>query len=880
MRIWREIEAGLRSLLRRGEVERDVDDELRHFMEEAEADLVSRGSRPEEARRAVRLRYGDPLTAREDVRAAGWWATVDTLFADLRLGARTLRRSPGFTAVVVLTLGLGVGAATAIFSAVWPVLFEPLAYPGAERIVTVADRGEGGIALPATFGTYRELVERSRAFEAIAALKRWQPTLTGGDEPQRLEGQSVSASYFDVLGVRPAIGPGLDPAEDRTGGAAEVVLRDDFWRERFGADRDVIGRLVELDGEPTAVVGVMPPGFEDVISPQARVWSQLRYDPLAAGFDTREWGRHLEIVGRVRSGLAPDDAGRELDQIAREPVAAMPRPSWVSLERGFAVQPLKDAVTADVKPTMLVLLGAVVLLISVTCANLTILLLARGARRRPEFAMRTALGAGRGRLARYLVTEGLLLAALGGALGVAVARLGLAALVSAAPPSLPRVAALEVDTPALLLALVVTTVVGVVFGLAPGLHRSGGGPAIREAGRGLVQRSRATRSLMVIAEVALATVLLVGSGLLLRSATRLFAQPLGLEPSGVVVMQIFGTGLEHGDAVTHRFFDEALAAVRAVPGVTAAAMTSQLPLSGDSEAYGVVPDVATSVPGTVGPAERFGVTPGYLETMRVPLVTGRTLEADDAPGAPRVAVVSRSLAERLFPDGDPLGRGIRVGAEELDGYTVVGVVEDVKHASLAEGPAPAVYVTTSQWHWADRVRWLVVRAEGDATGLVPALRSAIWSVDGDQPVVRAQSMESLVARSEARRRFVLLILSAFAMSALAVSGVGLFGVLSGAVAERMREMGVRAALGASRERIVSMVVRQGLGLTVVGTLLGVVGAVAASGALGTMLFEVSRLDAITYAVTIAVLLGGAAAASAVPAVRAGRADPVDALRSE
>lgn len=876
----RAFRAGAHALLRRREVDRETSEELAHFLEEAEADLMARGASPEEARRAVRLRYGDPLPAREDVRGYGWEAGVETLLSDLRSTFRGLRRNPAFTAVVVLTLGLGVGAATTIVSAVRPVLFEPLAYPAADRLVSIADRGDDGTLLQTTFGTYRELDERNRVFSGLAVFKPWQPTLTGEGEPTRLEGQSVSASYFDVLGVAPALGPGLDASQDRPGGDREVIISDALWRTRFDADTELLGQTVRLDGEPAVVVGVMPRDFENVTDP-ASVWTLLQYDPMLPGFDTREWGRHLEMIGRLLPGVELDEAGSSLQDIARRPIGEVVRPDWASMSGGFALRPLKEAVVEDVEPTLIVLLGAVSLLLAVTCANLTVVFLARGSRRKGEFSLRLALGAGRGRLARHLVTEGLVLAGLGGALGVIVARLGLEALVRAAPPALPRVGDVTLDGSAVLLALALTTLVGLMFGLAPGLHRGGVTiSALKDLGRRTARRTHTARRALIVSEVALATVLLIGAGLLLRSAQRLFSQPLGFDPAGVVVMQVHATGLESGDRVTHRFFDEALDAVEDVPGVASAALASQLPLSGGTDMYGAVPDGPDVVEGTLGPAQRYAVTPGYLDVLGVPVLRGRSFEVGDVAGAPRVAVVSRSLARRLFPDADALGRRVRVGPEELEPFTVVGVVEDVKHASLAGGPADAVYLPTGQWHWADRVRWIVVRADGDATSLIPAIRRAIWTVDGNQPVVRAQSMDALVTRSEARRRFVLMVLSAFALSALAVSGVGLFGVLSGIVAERKREMGVRAALGASRERLVSLVVRQGLGLVGLGIALGVVGAMATSRALGTMLFEVSRFDLLTYVGALVVVTTGAVMASVVPAVRAGRADPAEALRAE
>ena len=495
--------------------------------------------------------------------------------------------------------------------------------------------------------------------------------------------------------------------------------------------------------------------------------------------------------------------------------------------------------------------------------------------------MRTALGASRGRLARFLVTEGLVLASLGGACGFVVARFGLAALIAAAPPSLPRTPEVGLNGPALLLGLAVTVLAGVAFGLAPGLHRSEASTAeTRLAGRALVRRSRATRRTLVVSEVAVATVLLVGAGLLLRSAERLFDQPLGLDPSGVVVLQVHGTGLEPGDQATHGFFDEALEAVRTVPGVTRAALTSQLPLSGGSDLYGALPEGTDVAPETTGGVERYAVTPEYFDALGVSVVSGRTLDDGDGVGAARAAVLSRSLAARLFPGREPLGARLRVGDPTLEPFTVVGVVDDVKHRSLSDGPADIVYVTARQWHWADRVRWLVVESQADPVSLVPAIRRAVWSVDPDQPVVRAQSMRELVARSEDRRRFISLLLVSFAAAALTVTGVGLFGILAGTVSERTREMGVRAALGASRPDIVSMVLRQGIGLTLIGVLLGMGASAALSGALSSMLFQVARHDPITYLGAVTILVAGAAIASAVPAIRAGRADPVSALRSE
>ncbi|HSM05075.1 MAG TPA: ABC transporter permease [Longimicrobiales bacterium] len=879
MRIWRELVDGLRRLLRPRDAARDLADEVRHFMEEAEADLVAGGATREEARRAVRLRYGDDLHAREDVGGWGWDGAVDALLADVRTSLRGLRRDPGFTVVMVLTLGLGIGAATAIFSVVRPVLFEPLAYPQPERILAIETRGDDGALIQSTFGTFLELERRSRSLAALAVLKPWQPTLTGGEEPERLEGQSVSASYFDVLGVQPVLGAGFDAAADRPGGRLEVILSDALWRARFGADPGILGRTVRLDGDPYTVVGVMGPTFENATGPGARLWTPLRYDPAPVSFDTREWGHHLDMIGRVPAGVDPGAARSELVDIAGSPLPGFPRPSHAALTEGLSIRTLKDAVTADARPTLLAVLGAVCLLAVVTCVNVTLLLLARGGRRRSEFAMRSALGASRTRLLRYLLTESLVASAIGGLVGIGVAQLGLRLLVALGPAEPWAGGTPGLDAPAVAFALLLTAAVSVVFGLTPGLHRTTGRPqAIRDAGRSYARRSRGTRRVLVVTEVALATVLLVGTGLILQSTRRLFSVPLGFEPGGTVVLQVHGTGLERGDAVTHRFFDQALDAVQAVPGVVSADLTSQLPLGGEADVYGVTPVDRGASAG--GPAYRYTVTPGYLETMGIAVRAGRALGEDDGADGPPVAVLSERLARRLFQDQDPIGRRVQVGAARPDPFTVVGVVGDVKQVSLAAEDTEAVYVTAAQWHWADRVRWLVVRTEVDPMDLVPTIRRAVWSVDGDQPVVRAQPLEAVVARSEGERRLVLVVLLAFALAAAALAVIGLYGVVSGMVTDRLPEMGLRAALGAPRERIVGLVVRQGMALTAMGLGVGLALSVLADGAVESMLYQVSGGDLPTRAGVAVLLAAAAAAACLLPAVRAARADPARTLKAE
>jgi putative ABC transport system permease protein len=880
MSLWRQLTRGLRVLTNRTAADQDVADEVQHYLEEATAALRASGLSPDAARRAARLELGNPTVVREQVRAYGWENAIGTLFSDLRVGARRLRSQPGFAAVSVLTLALGIGASTAIFSAVNPILFEPLPYPHAGRLTMMWDYGTDGSRLDVTFGTFREVVERSRAFDAIAVFKPWQPTMTGPAEPERLDGQRVSASYFQVLGVPPALGRDFDASGDRLNGPKVAILSDGLWQRRFGGDHTIIGRQITLDDDSYTVVGVMPGAFENILAPSAEVWTPLQYDmslPPA-------WGHHLRMVGRLRPGVGTDQARQELDRIAHASVPEFPRVPWASVSHGFIVTSLQDDVTRGVKPALLAALGGVILVLLIACVNVTNLLLARNAHRRGEFALRAALGAGRRRLIRQLLTESLLLASMGGVFGLAVAMLGVRALVALSPPGLPRVAAIGVDGIVFAFGLGITTLIGVAFGLTPALHLTRSDPHqdIQHGSPRIAGRLRRTRSALVVAEVALALVLLVSSGLLLRSLERLFAVAAGFDSSRLLTMQVQTSGHRFDDdGTTSRFFSEALEAVRRVPGVTSAALTSQLPLSGDFDLYGVHFDPTPSDdPGEVGGTFRYAVSPGYIETMRIPLRRGRLFDEHDRAGAPRVALVSESMAKRRLPGIDPIGRRLRIGPRDGPLYTIVGVVGDVKQMSLALNESDAVYTTATQWRFADNAMSLVVRARGDAAALGPHVRQAVWSVDKDQPIVRIATMDDLLAASAAQRRFALILFEAFALAALVLAAAGIYGVLAGSVAERTREIGVRSALGASRRDILALVIRQGMMLTGLGVAIGVAGAVAATQAIVAMLFGVSRLDPVTYLGVIGLLAGVAMLACGVPAWRAARVDPASTLRAE
>jgi len=875
---WRSLLRGLRGLFHRQTVDREIDDEVQHYLAESSAAHRASGLSSGAAARAARMELGGVTQVREQVRSFGWEHLLDSVAADLRHAFRRLAAEPGFAIVTVLTLALGLGASTAILSVVNPVLFQPLPYPTAERIVTVWDRGSDGAPVEMTYGSFLELRERAHDFEALSVARPWQPTLTGASEPERLEAQRVSDDYFRVLGVAPALGRDFLPEEDRPGGSHPVVLSDGLWRRRFGGDSAILGRTLTMGDEAFTVIGVMPRHFQDVAAPAAELWGGLEYD-LSQG---RAWGHHLRLLARVRPGVDPEDAARELDAIARTPLPEYARQPWAAMAAGLLTIPLREQVTAGVRPALLAVLAAVALLLIIACVNVTNLLLARGVRRQGEFAVRAALGAGRGRLVRQLLTEHLVLALLGGVVGLWFARVGVAALLALRPPGLPRLGGIDLDQSIFGFCLGLTLLTGLGIGLVAAVQSAGPSPhgTLQLASRRSTGGHRRAQGVLVVAQVALALLLLTCSGLLLQSLRRLLAVEPGIDPTRLLTLQIQTSGTRFGqDSTTYRFFQDALEAVQRVPGVSGAALTSQLPLSGDLELYGVrFERAAASDTADVYDSYRYAVSPGYFETMGIPLRRGRLLEASDRAGAPPVAVISAGMARRRLPGLDPIGQRLTIG--EGRSFTVVGVVGDVKQLSLALDVADAVYTTAVQWRFADRAMSLVVRERADAAGLTPAIRRAIWSVDPDQAIVRVATMESLVADSAGERSFVLRLFGVFGLSALVLAAAGIYGVLSGSVAERTREIGVRAALGANPTDILALVLRQGMGLTGLGVGIGLLAALYGTRFLATLLYAVSPLDPTTYLGTIALLATVALGACAVPAWRASRVDPVRTLRAE
>jgi predicted permease len=865
MALWRQLTRGIRALFNPAAANRDVDDEVRHYMQEA-------GLAPSRA-----------TAVRQQVRESGWEHGIETLLADLTYAARRLRGAPGFTFITVLTLALGIGATTAIFSVVDPVLFEPLPWPDQGRAMTVWEsHGQGNPFGRMGFATVQDIGQRVRSFEYVGAADLATGTLTGAGEPEPLIGQRVTWTYFRALGVSPALGRDALPAEDAPNSDRVILLANGLWRRRWSGDSAIAGRTIDLNGIPRTVIGVMPAGFRDPLQPDAQFWVPLRYDATVPS--ACRGCRHLQAVARLREGASQTQAEGELATLYRTLKAEYPNDLH---GEGLPVVSLRAYMVNDVRTMLLAVLGAVLFVLLIACVNVTNLLLAQGAQRQAEFAMRTALGAAPGRIRRQVLTESVLLALVGGAAGVGVAALGMPALLSLAPADLPLAERIALNPTVLGFALLLTTLVGVGFGMAPAMSAARSDLAL--AMKGADSRSggvpRATRASLVVAEVALALVLLVGAGLMLQSLRRLFSLAPGFDHANVLTMQVQAAGPRFAaNEATWSYFDAVLSTVRAVPGVESAAFTSQLPLSGDLDKYGVHAEpVAGEDLEVEHPGYRYGVSAGYFETLRIRLLRGRSLTAADRAGQPPVAVIDETMAKQGWGGTDPIGHRVRIGPSDTGPwYTIVGVVADVMQASLGERAANAIYVPESQWLFADGTMTLAVRTRGaaDPAAMTRALRTAIWSVDKDQAITRIATLDDLVAATEARRRFALVLFEVFAAVALVLAAAGIYGVLAGSVSVRRREIGVRAALGASRPEIVRMILRQGAAMTAIGIALGLLAAAALSRVIAGLLFDTSRLDPVTYGGVAVLLLLVALLACWVPAWRASRVDPMSTLRAE
>jgi putative ABC transport system permease protein len=800
------------------------------------------------------------------------------LVQDLRYGMRLLAGSPGFTLAAVAALAIGIGASTAVFSVISAVLLRPLPYAEAERIVMVWDSNpkRGWDRFAVAPGNYADWEERQTSFEALAAFRDTTFILTGQGDPERLDAVQATSQVFDLLGRQPALGRAFTPAEYEGAGGRVVVLSDGAWRSRFGARPDILGLALTLNAETYTVVGVMPPDMR--IPTGADLMA-----PLALSADERQGhgGHYLAAMARLKDGTTHEAAAAEMRGLAAAIEKAHPDTNtcWT-----VVLVPLYEEIVGDVKPALLALGGAVGCLLLIACANVANLLLARAAARRNEIAVRAALGARPARILRQLLTESVVLAILGGGLGTLLAVWGVDLIRTLQAGTLPRAQSIAVDGRTLAFALLISIVTGLLFGAFPGtlLARSRLQGALQEGGRGVRGRmSGRVRAILVAAQVALAHVLIVGAGLHLRSLASLMHVDPGFDPKGVLAVDIARLpDRRYPDRPTQvAFYDRVLESLAALPGVTSAASITSAPISDSDRIYSFeVEGEPPRAPDQQVSANWSAVSPAYFETVRIPILKGRGFTESDTAASPRVVVINETLARRIFPGEDPLGRRLRMGIDSDVTREIVGVVGDVRHYGLDKG-------ITMQYYEPYRQRPLdgttfLIRSATDPEALAAAARRAVLSIDPELPVTGTRTLEAFVADSTGQRRFTLLLLGIFAGAALVLAAVGVYGVIAYAVSQRTHEIGVRMALGAERRAILGLVLRQGMAMVIAGVVAGLAGALALARVVRGMLYGVGAADPMTYAVTAALLSVVAFAAIYLPARRATRVEPTAALRCE
>lgn len=806
---------------------------------------------------------------------------METFWQDLRYGIRVLLTKPGFTAVALVTLALGIGANTMIFSVVNAVLLRPLPFPDSSRLVRIGESHQRVASQTSnfTYASFLDLGEQTESLEHIAASRFWTENLTDGSEPEEVFSMLVSAQFFPALGVAPMLGRTFQPEEDQPGRDNVAVISNGLWQRRYGADPGLLGKTIKVSGVDRTVIGVMPPGFQSgfIFSGQYDLWTPL----VATGMLRDNRRSHLlAVIARLRSGATMEQAQAELASFAGRVEEQNP---GIDPDLAVNVIGLQERLVAPLRPALIVLLCAVGFVLLIACANVANLLLARAATREREMAIRLALGAGRGRLVRQLLTESVLLAVAGGAAGLLLAVWGIDTIKAINQGNLPRLGEVSIDAQVLGFTLLISLLTGILFGMAPvlqlphlSLHE-----VIKEGARGSGgTRRRWVRQALVVSEVALALVLLIGAGLLINSFWRLQQVDRGFDAENVLTIRLTLPRAKYArNDQQVAFLKEVLERVSQAPRVRSAGATSTLPLNGGPATDFEIEGRAPAVPGEEPSADIRIVDPNYFRTMSIPLRAGRSFTERDTASAPTVMVINEHMARRFWPNEEPVGKRVTMKdwGPPLTGE-VVGVVGDVKSSGLDSETRPMIYWPYPQFPTI--FNNIVVKTDSDPSSVAAALKSQIWSVDQELPISSISTMEKVLANSVAPRRFNMLLLGIFAAVALALAAVGIYGVISYTVSQRTHEIGIRVALGARSADVLKLVVVQGMSLALAGVGVGLLAAFGLTRLMSGLLFEVGPTDAATYLVIASLLTGVALVACLVPARRAIKVDPMTALRYE
>jgi predicted permease len=902
MTLWSRLRSWLRATLWRAHIDGEMDAELHFHLEAYAADLVRNGVPRQEALRRARLEFGGVDKTKEECREARGVRLLETLLRDLHYAVRALRKSPGFTTVAVLTLALGIGANTAIFSAVDALMLRPLPFPESNELARIYSIQKGMFN---TFGNpdgpsvpdVQDFAQRSHSFQNIVVYDTWRKNVNFGDavsQPEQMSVGLVPAAYFEVLGIRPIVGRLFTEEENQEGKNYVAAISALLWRSRYAGDRSVLGRKIRINGEPYTIVAVMPDVIPSWMEPgrHSEIWTPFAFSD--AWSESSRGGRGWATLARLRPGVSLEQAQADLSVIAAALAAEHPVDEGV----GVRVKRLADTRVGALRPMLFLLIGAVSLILLIACVNLANLLLARNSARQRELAVRAALGAGRGGLVRQMLVETVVLSLVGGTVGLVLAHFGLASLARMHTEKLPQLTSVGIDWRVLAFTFLVSLVTSLLFGLAPAFMgtRLNLVDALKQGGRsGTAGRSsQRMRNVLVVTEMAMSLVLLVGATLLLRSIIRLERQSLGIRRDHLLRGRIYLPPVRYADAGTiTRFCDDFASRVRALPGVIDATVTTVYPPNnGWIQMLDIPGHPVTRIQDI--PSAQFGVADAhFLAALGIPLIRGRAFAATDSATSPPVAVISQEFNRRYFPAEDPIGRKIHIGppqflripraentSDDTD-VTIVGVVADFKNAGLTHSPDPQVTVLYSQHPLVNYgFKDIVIRTATDPRLAVPEIRRQLYELDSDMPFANVHTMDELVQAETGGQRFTTVLLSCFAAAGLALAVVGIYGVVSFLVTQRKQELSVRIALGASRANVLWLVLKQGLEMAAIGAAIGLAGAWSAQKLMGRLLFGISPVDPLTFAGGAGFLLAVAAIASAIPGARVMQIDPAQMLRQD